>query len=156
MALFDNRLQGASDADPITSHNRRILLARFIKKERVQSLAVFGPEFKYMSDLDGSLHFEGLAAFPARLIRMHDTKVRPMRSLNVTPNRNISQMETIFVGASGHAGVITEAFIGKNLELSHANCAQAAGMRSKRGKNLFRLAGPEVRRAECSSEFSFV
>ena len=156
MALFDDRLQGASDADPITSHNRRILLTRFIKKERVQSLAVFGPEFEYMADLDGSLHFKRLAAFPARLTCLNDAKVRPMCSLDVAPNRNVSQMETIFVGASGQAGAITETFVGKNLELSHADSAQAAGMRSQSGKNLLCFAGPEVRRAECPGEFGFV
>src|SRR5207249_3820928 len=105
-------------------------------------------QFEYMADLDGALRFEGLAALPTRLPCLRDAQIRPVCLLNVAPHRDVSQMETVFVCASGHPGVIMETFVGKNLELSHAHCAQAAGVRSQSRKNLLCFAGPEVRRAE--------
>src|SRR6266404_1985906 len=156
MALFDDRLQGASNANAVTTHNSGILLARFIEKERLEGLAVFRAKFKYMADLDGSLHFEGLAAFSARFTCLHHAQVRPVCFRNVALNRDVPQMETIFVGASGHATAITKTFIRKNLELGDADCAEAARMRPKDRKNLLSFTGPKICRAEHSGQLGFV
>ena len=48
-------------------------------------------------------------------------------------------MESVFVGAGGHAGGAAEGFIGVHGQIFDADGAEAAGMGAERGENLLRL-----------------
>ena len=67
MALLDDRLQGAGDADAVAAHDRGLLLAGFVEEQRVERLAVLGAELEDVADLDGAADLERLAALGARL-----------------------------------------------------------------------------------------
>ena len=114
------------------------------------------PELEDVADLDGALHLERLAAFVASLPRLHQAQVRPMRNLDVPPDGNVAQMETIRVGAGRHLGCLAQALVRINRQLGNAHRAQAARMRAQRREYLLRLRRPEVTRAERADQLGLV
>src|SRR5262249_21286660 len=144
------------DPDAIASHNRGLLLARFIQEEGFERHAVLGSKFENMAYFDCALHLERFSAGGARFARLHGSQVRPVFHCYVAANGNISQMKSVFVCTGRHGVRTPQAFVGINRKLTDSDCSEAAGMRAQRRYNFLRVCGTERWSSKSSRKFCLV
>ena len=148
VALLDDRLQRARDADAVAAHDRRLARAGLVQKRRVQLLAVFRAELEHVADFNRAADFQRLAAFRAGFAGGDGAQIKPIRHLDVALDGDVAQMETILVRAGGHAVRAAQTFIGKNLARSVGHIRHSAKrtrVRAERGNTFFRRRRTEHR-----------
>ena len=118
VALLDNRLQRARDADAVAAHDRRLARTVHVEEGRIQLLAVFCAELENVADFNCAADFQCLATLHARLARADGSQIKPRRHLDVALDGDVLQMETVLVRAGGHVICAAQTFVGKNY-LSH-------------------------------------
>ena len=156
VGLFDDGLHGAGNADAIGPHDGGLLLAGFVEEQGVEGFAVFDAEFEKVADLDGAADGQGLAAMGARFAGLDQAQIAPLSDPDVAGDFDLAQMESIFVGAGGHAGGALQRFIGVNGQVFYADGAQAAGMGAEGRKYLLRFGGAEGSGAQSAGELGLV
>ena len=154
--LLDDRLQRARDANAVTAHHRRVLFSRFVQKQCVQFLAVFGAELEDVADFDRTADLERFPTADAGLARPCSTQVGPVGHTNVAADRYIGVVETILIGAGGHTGSVSEDGIRVDGDLRYMSGAETSRVRPKLGKNFFCRGRLKVGGAEDSDQLGFV
>src|SRR5439155_906285 len=135
VALLDDGLERARDADAVTAHDGGFARAGFIEEERAEALAVFRAELEDVADFDGAADLERLAALHTRLARRHRPQLPPLGHGDVAFNGDVLEMESVFVRAGGHVVRAAQALVGINGNFLHADRTQTSRMRANGGKD---------------------
>src|SRR5436190_504666 len=111
VALFEDGLQGAGHTDAVRAHNGRLLFAGGVKEQRPERLAVFGSQLEHVTDFDRPPDFERPTTAHTRFTSPYETQVCPMFHRDVALDRNVTEMEAVFIGACGHPAGTAQRFV---------------------------------------------
>jgi len=121
VALLDDRLQRARDADAVTAHHTRLAIARLVEEQRVGIFSLyFVPSLKTWPTSIARRIFSGLAHLAQGSPAVDRPQIKPLRHLDVALDGDVAQMKTVFIGAGLHVACIAQRFIGKSLECRHS------------------------------------
>src|SRR5206468_2091050 len=160
VALLDDGLKRARHADAVAAHDGRLLFAGLVEEQRAERLAVFCAQLKDVADFNRPADFERLTALSAGFARLNQPQVGPARNLNVAINRNIAQMETVFIRAGGHPDGAAQGFVGVNRDFprlnSRGDSAEAARMRAEFSENFLGGGGAKLSRPQNADQLRFI
>ena len=154
MALFDDRLQRAADADAVAAHDHQLALFLIVGVGRAVLLAVFRAELEHVANLDRAADLERLARLWTGFADAHPAKVAILRDREIARHVDLAQMVTVFVRAGNAVADQAHGVVGKNagqcvgvLDRA-AHCAQTARFRAHDGLDFLHGGGTPEAEAE--------
>ncbi len=112
MALFDDGLERARDADAVAAHDGKLPCPGFVEEGGVQLFAVLEADLEDVSDLDAAADLEGESGRRSRLADLNGPEVVPAGDFDVALDGNMAEVEAVLVGPGGHAACALESVVG--------------------------------------------
>ncbi len=149
MALFNDRLHGAANANAVTTHDHMAGLFLIIRVNRVEFLGILGAEDKDVADFNTTSTLQRLARQWAGFTRAHAPEITKLRYRQIARHIDISHVKSVLVRPGRTVANQADRFVSKysceclGLAQGAFDRTQATGLRSHEWSNLVRRRRPD-------------
>ncbi len=149
MGSLHDRRHVALETDAVGAHRHDPFGAHFVEHGHPQRLGVLPAQLEDVAHLDGTEHFEGLAALPTGLPGGHLAHVHPLRHRNVSLHVHSPQMEVVLVRAGHQIRASPQRLVRQHGHRRHRNGAQTPRICAEQFSHLVGVSGPYLQGVSC-------